>query len=255
MRTFKTKGFTLIELLVVIAIIAILAAILFPVFARARENARRASCQSNLKQIGLGIMQYSQDYDERMIPRRITPATFTDAYSWRRISYPYTKSTQIYSCPSNTGNTAYCFDSNDGQLNNAGLPLTGTPRFMASYVINGTDYGIGGGSAPAEYNRSPSMAALSNPATTMIVMEANYGGEEMPFDAPTANLLSYNSGRSLFFTGHLGTSNFLFCDGHVKAMKPTALGRPINMVNVEENTGDGAQELMDDLNAWMTKLN
>ncbi|RYG53119.1 DUF1559 domain-containing protein, partial [bacterium] len=62
------KAFTLIELLVVIAIIAILAAILFPVFGRARENARRSSCQSNLKQIGLGIMQYTQDYDERIIP-------------------------------------------------------------------------------------------------------------------------------------------------------------------------------------------
>ena len=61
----KRSGFTLIELLVVIAIIAILAAILFPVFARARENARRTSCVSNLKQIGLGIMQYTQDYDER----------------------------------------------------------------------------------------------------------------------------------------------------------------------------------------------
>src|SRR5690349_4775228 len=60
------SGFTLIELLVVIAIIALLAAILFPVFARARENARRASCQSNLKQIGLGIMQYTQDYDDRL---------------------------------------------------------------------------------------------------------------------------------------------------------------------------------------------
>jgi prepilin-type N-terminal cleavage/methylation domain-containing protein len=60
------RGFTLIELLVVIAIIAILAAILFPVFARARENARRASCSSNMKQIGLGFLQYTQDYDERM---------------------------------------------------------------------------------------------------------------------------------------------------------------------------------------------
>ena len=62
------RGFTLIELLVVIAIIAILAAILFPVFARARENARRSSCLSNMKQIGLGMMQYSQDNDERYPP-------------------------------------------------------------------------------------------------------------------------------------------------------------------------------------------
>src|SRR5687768_5924591 len=65
-RNGALKGFTLIELLVVIAIIAILAAILFPVFARARENARRSSCQSNLKQIGLGFAQYTQDYDEKM---------------------------------------------------------------------------------------------------------------------------------------------------------------------------------------------
>src|SRR3954470_5772961 len=64
----KTQAFTLIELLVVIAIIAILAAILFPVFGRARANARRSACQSNLKQIGLGMLQYSQDNDERTVP-------------------------------------------------------------------------------------------------------------------------------------------------------------------------------------------
>src|SRR4028118_1558188 len=67
LRRSARRGFSLIELLVVIAIIAILAAILFPVFARARENARRASCMSNLKQIGLGALQYSQDYDEKMV--------------------------------------------------------------------------------------------------------------------------------------------------------------------------------------------
>src|SRR5688572_8152662 len=71
-RQRERSGFTLIELLVVIAIIAILAAILFPVFARARENARRASCQSNLKQIALGVKQYTQDYDEKF------PARYTD---------------------------------------------------------------------------------------------------------------------------------------------------------------------------------
>ena len=71
MVSHQSKGFTLIELLVVIAIIAILAAILFPVFARARENARRASCQSNEKNLMLSVMQYTQDYDERMPPRLI----------------------------------------------------------------------------------------------------------------------------------------------------------------------------------------
>src|SRR3954470_18379090 len=91
----KTQAFTLIELLVVIAIIAILAAILFPVFGRARENARRSSCQSNLKQIGLGIMQYTQDYDERMPPRRTTNQT----ESFRTLVFPYIKSTQLFVCP------------------------------------------------------------------------------------------------------------------------------------------------------------
>ena len=94
------KAFTLIELLVVIAIIAILAAILFPVFARARENARRSSCQSNLKQIGLGILQYTQDYDEKF-PYGL-PVT---GMNWRGVGwageiYPYVKSAQIYVCPS-----------------------------------------------------------------------------------------------------------------------------------------------------------
>ena len=97
-----TRGFTLIELLVVIAIIAILASILFPVFARARENARRSSCQSNLKQIGLGVMQYVQDYDETYPwgPNQdggVAPPTGTTRWStgywwWGEIIFPYTKS-------------------------------------------------------------------------------------------------------------------------------------------------------------------
>src|SRR2546428_12391240 len=96
------SGFTLIELLVVIAIIAILAAILFPVFARARENARRSSCQSNLKQIGLGIMQYAQDYDERMISSRMSLNNAdNEGGNWVVMLQPYVKSYQLFACTSN----------------------------------------------------------------------------------------------------------------------------------------------------------
>jgi prepilin-type N-terminal cleavage/methylation domain-containing protein len=83
-------GFTLIELLVVIAIIAILAAILFPVFGRARENARRSSCQSNLKQIGLGILQYNQDFDERFPPDAQMNMPFVvDGTTITEVAWPY----------------------------------------------------------------------------------------------------------------------------------------------------------------------
>jgi len=97
------RGFTLIELLVVIAIIAILAAILFPVFAKAREKARQSSCLSNAKQIALGIMQYCQDYDE-MMPM-YAPASY--AYNWDTAVMPYIKSSQVMNCPSATASNNY----------------------------------------------------------------------------------------------------------------------------------------------------
>ena len=104
------RGFTLIELLVVIAIIAILAAILFPVFARAREKARQTSCLSNVKQLALGAMMYAQDYDETYPPGLVQPVpgsnpvlTGLTSFSAHDQIYPYVMNVQVYECPSGTG--------------------------------------------------------------------------------------------------------------------------------------------------------
>jgi prepilin-type N-terminal cleavage/methylation domain-containing protein/prepilin-type processing-associated H-X9-DG protein len=107
------RGFTLIELLVVIAIIAILAAILFPVFAKAREKARQSSCLSNTKQIAIAILSYAQDYDERMplSVGYIAPATVLAGpewpnYWWQQVE-PYMKNVQILACPSSSAKYVY----------------------------------------------------------------------------------------------------------------------------------------------------
>ncbi|HEX2999317.1 MAG TPA: DUF1559 domain-containing protein [Armatimonadota bacterium] len=99
MKRKQYEGFTLIELLVVIAIIAILAAILFPVFARARENARKSTSQSNLKQIATGITMYIQDYDEKF-PYLSWNNNSTLGYHWQDLTLPYTKNADIWRCPS-----------------------------------------------------------------------------------------------------------------------------------------------------------
>ncbi len=134
------SAFTLIELLVVIAIIAILAAILFPVFARARENARRASCQSNLKQIGLGVMQYQQDFDG-FYPQAQSSQT-APITSWPTRMQPYIKSEQIFVCPSGEA-TPFMADSHFATQTKMYAGVTDTA------ITNGfTPPTVGDGSSP-----------------------------------------------------------------------------------------------------------
>lgn len=220
-RHHKTRrnGFTLIELLVVIAIIAILAAILFPVFGRARESARRSSCQSNLKQVGLGILQYAQDYDERL-PMSYVDVPFTEdgttypAQTWRKLVQPYMKSTQVFRCPSNPRNTINATGDN--------LPV--------SYAASRLDTGSSGG--VFMYAGSPPvpipvhLARIDKAASTIMIVESTSRfsyyqiDQSGNFDQPQNITGTSNPGA--LFSGHLGTANFLFCDGHVKSLKPFA---------------------------------
>ncbi len=218
------QGFTLIELLVVIAIIAILAAILFPAFARARENARRASCQSNLKQIGLGLIQYNQDYDESY-PILRGGSTGNDANGVFSLIQPYVKSTQTLQCPSETNGP------------NTGGPGGTLDPAMAGYSDYSYNLTLGyAQSAPNGGMRGLALAALTQPVLT--VMAADYvSGTSGNYSVGIAPVGSVNGAANLATTAngaaqrHLETQNFLFADGHVKAYKGQALNQSATVYN------------------------
>ena len=261
-RKSAKSAFTLIELLVVIAIIAILAAILFPVFARARENARKTSCLSNLKQIGLGVLQYTQDYDERYPMRYYGGAgDRQEANSWRRQIFPYVKSTQLFACPSNTRNSTLAFDSTDANLTSAGLPLD-SPRFTISYAINGAntfnaatraDGTAYNGNPPSEYSSAQSLSAIEASAETILVTEMTQG-RSFTGDVEGAPTSTTWADPAAVFPGHLNFVNFLFCDGHAKALKPSTTASPKNMWTIQD---DGAMldPSLARINLWQGLVN
>jgi len=195
-NTKNILGFTLIELLVVIAIIAILAAILFPVFGRARENARRSSCQSNLKQIGLGVIQYTQDYDEKFPIHN--QGSFPQGFFV--LIQPYIKSTQLYQCPSDT----YEAGTN---------PANDRYTDYAYNVAMGAESGV---------VRSLSIAAMTQPTLTVMVTD-EYKGLGDSWSSGCGAASRCNAGLATFRATvaqrHLEGQNVMFADGHVKWYK------------------------------------
>jgi prepilin-type N-terminal cleavage/methylation domain-containing protein/prepilin-type processing-associated H-X9-DG protein len=191
----KRKGFTLIELLVVIAIIAILAAILFPVFAKAREKARQSSCLSNAKQIMLGVLQYAQDYDETL-PYASHWGEPTPLNWWQYLD-AYVKNTQIFKCPSQNGATD-------------------------DYGWNYQNFGYRAAANDYRNNPGVSLGAILMPAETILIgddpdlpVATMYGGGSIYIYGPVQSTpptdgIGNVSGR------HNGGANYAFCDGHAK---------------------------------------
>jgi len=183
MRT--RRGFTLIELLVVIAIIAILAAILFPVFARAREKARQTNCLSNVKQIMLGVLMYAQDYDERLIPGAY-PMSVLPRY-WYAILEPYLKNTQVMVCPSDNTSQGYGWNYQE---------------FGYYYGSHGTGW-------------ATALAEIDKPAETILL------GDNQ--DGSGSRYLYKASGSSYYPKRHNEGGNMGLCDGHAKWYKAANL--------------------------------
>ena len=219
----RRKAFTLIELLVVIAIISILAAILFPVFARARENARRASCTSNLKQIGLGVMMYVQDYDDTYpsSDRYITGSSGSLTY-WYYDIEPYVKDFRTFVCPSSDqgyGGAAasYTWDQYNHAFVKAG-------NYGANYLVMKYH--------DSSYYPNFKMASIASASSTYLIMDSGYYlispyyikgpysyfylpgdgglGVTKASGLPDRFLSDYNDGR------HFQGVNIVFADGHVK---------------------------------------
>ena len=248
MKAIKS-GFTLIELLVVIAIIAILAAILFPVFAQAREKARQSSCSSNEKQISLGIIQYIQDYDERypiigynnpggnIGPDAPWGIWQNNHQMWDKIIQPYVKNTQVWACPSR-----YRHGNDETNPGKSDSDWTGASNYAMNGRLNGRDDGHGNWCVPSGDGSGPcqgaAVAAINYPASTILLAETGANGStgasgadntEWGWAGDHATRLVHDNiddgGNSHApLARHSGGANYAYNDGHVKWSKRESMG-------------------------------
>ncbi len=202
----RRKGFTLIELLVVIAIIAILAAILFPVFSRAREKARTSACQNNLKQIGLAFNMYVNDWDEETPRACFSPsgATWPGDYRWMDALRPYIRNVQIFVCPSKKANKYIPWSAGN----------------YGGYACNYAYWNENGFPPRGWHPMGKSLAEIAQTAETILACDGP--GNDFVVACDTASNQEYIRGTLKNNARHNDGLNFLFCDGHVKWLKPDA---------------------------------
>jgi prepilin-type N-terminal cleavage/methylation domain-containing protein/prepilin-type processing-associated H-X9-DG protein len=233
----KSSGFTLIELLVVIAIIAILAAILFPVFAQAREKARQTSCLSNSKQLGLGILQYMQDYDESY-PLAIRANW---ANGWAITTQPYVKSYDVFRCPSDSDYNVQAGWMGVGISYGANMNWGGSGSSPWGPMGSWSSWVLYPSRTEAEVARVADTILLAERhndvafKTTGVGNATNYSvgfvtgtylngitPSNIPNGSRSATTPYPNGPEGAVTPKHQAMANFLFCDGHAKSMKPAA---------------------------------
>ncbi len=223
----QKRGFTLIELLVVIAIIAILAAILFPVFAQARSKARQVSGLSNAKQVALGILMYAQDYDETFPRAGWECQTNADDPSipvggrnpcggtnWQNVIYPYTKNAGIYKSPGDSSNPDWNWggDSDDFRFNDGNFSLLINDLLSHTMGTTAAGYANPGGTAAAggqdHFATGLSLAGVNAPSDTILIMEGHCGWNKTPSVGLTAAEATLYNGTNVLTTPALKNSRF-----------------------------------------------